>query len=220
METKQHSTGHADTGTKKLIARTRHDLRSPLTALKGFASIMLSRGDRLSPAQHRQFIETICQASDQVVRIVDSLDVLLKDIEGEAFVRPERSDISDLARKALRDWGDQDISREFRLKVADGLPYASCDPIKTRLVIDALIEYVIGYAQAGSPISVEVESSASKITITMGDANENEASGSDGPPSGKRGIIVDASERIAKAHGGNISEKMGTVIFELPASSS
>jgi K+-sensing histidine kinase KdpD len=178
---------------------------------------MLSRGDSLSPTQHRQFTETICQASDQMVRIVDSLDVLLKDGEGEPFIDPERSDISDLAGKAVRDWEKQDTSREFKLQVCDGLPHANCDPVKTRLVIDSLVEYVAGYAQAGSPISVEVVSNASKITITISEVTEKEASGSDDSPSGKRGILMNASERIAKAHGGNISEKAGIITFELPA---
>ena len=220
MTTKRDCTQNANATTKELIARARHDLRSPLTAIKGFASLVLFKQDRLSPAQQHQFIEAICQASDQVVRMVDSLEVLLKAAEGEPFAAPERVDLADLIEEVMKGWRTRDTSHEFNSAFAEGLPLAQCDPLRTRLALDSLIEYVVGYSQSEAPILVSVQFNTSKIAITVHAVDESaegtEAPGLDTPRPHKWGISMSACEQIAEAQRGGLSVEAETVIFTLP----
>ncbi len=56
-----------------LISTISHELRSPLTGVKGFSSTLLRRWDRFSDAQKRLMLETIEADADRVTRLITEL---------------------------------------------------------------------------------------------------------------------------------------------------
>ena len=215
MNGEPNDTEHIQADVGELIAHVRHDLRSPLTAIRGFASLMLSHQDRLSSAQQRQFVEAICQASDQMVRLVDSLQVLLTTEAEGCLINPERVDIPTLIEEALKEWRGKDTSRTFSSVVAGALPPARCDPRYMRLAIDIIIGHTIGELPPGTSILVEPKARASKIAITVRGENRDLEKHEASHPR-EWDIGMSAFTRIVQAHGGRISEKAGAVTFTLP----
>jgi signal transduction histidine kinase len=56
-----------------LISTISHELRSPLTGVKGFSSTLLRRWDRFSDEQKRLMLETIEADADRVTRLITEL---------------------------------------------------------------------------------------------------------------------------------------------------
>lgn len=209
------------TDLTELASRARHDLRSPLTALKGFSSIILSQRNRLTPGQLQQFMEAICQAGDQIVRLVDAFEVLTRFADGERVVNCQPSAISTLIDDVLKGWSTQDTSRKFSASVPSDLPMVLCDPARTRLVIDTLIEQVI--ARAGPNVDVRVGVVPNGSTLHVLVATSDAASTTDGVSdllSGrlpyKQGIAMLAAECIAEAQGGQLLTEEGMFALVLP----
>lgn len=69
--------------TKKseLMRKMAHDMRSPLSAVKSYADMMLMFRDE--PVEVREkFLETIIQASDKLNRLIDELQNLAREKVG------------------------------------------------------------------------------------------------------------------------------------------
>ena len=56
-----------------IISTVTHELRSPLTSVKGYTSLMLSRWDRLKDEQKRTMLEQVHHDADRVTRLVTEL---------------------------------------------------------------------------------------------------------------------------------------------------
>jgi signal transduction histidine kinase len=56
-----------------IISTVSHELRSPLTSVKGYTSLMLSRWDRLKDEQKRTMLEQVHHDADRVTRLVTEL---------------------------------------------------------------------------------------------------------------------------------------------------
>ena len=58
---------------KNVMSNVSHDLRTPITAIRGYAELMLSSGDRLSPEQREGYLTNIVRRSEQMERIVSDI---------------------------------------------------------------------------------------------------------------------------------------------------
>ena len=58
---------------KNVLSNVSHDLRTPITAIRGYAELMLSSGDRLSPEQRAGYLTNIVRRSEQMERIVSDI---------------------------------------------------------------------------------------------------------------------------------------------------
>lgn len=83
------------------VATASHDLRTPLTAILGFARMLHQNGEELQPAQRTEFAGTILRAGEQASRLVDDLLTLSKIQAGVVDVRPGTVDLGAAVREAL-----------------------------------------------------------------------------------------------------------------------
>lgn len=63
----------ANEAMREFLAIASHDLRTPVTVIKGFASTLESGGDRIDPLQRQQFLATIRRHADHLGAIIDDL---------------------------------------------------------------------------------------------------------------------------------------------------
>jgi signal transduction histidine kinase len=64
---------HAEAEQSALISTIAHELRSPLTGVKGFSATLLRRWDRFTDEQRKLMIETIEADADRVTRLITEL---------------------------------------------------------------------------------------------------------------------------------------------------
>ena len=77
----------AEAESAALLTAVAHELRSPLTGVKGFSSTLLRNWDRFTDDQKRLMLETIEADADRVTRLITELKKAYDSAEFQDFMR-------------------------------------------------------------------------------------------------------------------------------------
>ena len=137
-----------------LVSTVAHELRSPLTSVKGFTATLLAKWPRFTDDQKRVMLETVNADADRVTRLItELLDVSRieagpdRDSPG-ACRHPSRALKIISGRVAAGDSPDR-----YRIEVADGLPETWLDGDKVDQILANLIENAVRHG-AGTVTTV------------------------------------------------------------------
>jgi PAS domain S-box-containing protein len=157
--------------TSDLISTVSHEIRSPLTSVKGFTSTLLHRWDRFNDEQKQHMLRTINHDADRVTRLLkDLLDVSRLEA-GRLELRRHEVDVVAIATEvALRLRLDAD-GRPIEVRFGDDIPKVVADPDKIEQVLTNLVDNALKYAAKG-PVSVVGRNDADEIVIEVTDAGE------------------------------------------------
>ncbi|WP_041540484.1 sensor histidine kinase [Catenulispora acidiphila] len=137
-----------------LIATVAHELRSPLTSVKGFTATLLARWDRFTDDQKRMMLQTVDADADRVVRLIaELLDVARLD-SGRMELHRIPVDLRGLITDQVRACVAQGVPEEtFRIRIPRGLPPVAADPDKLRQVLANLLENAVRHG--GGTVTIE-----------------------------------------------------------------
>ncbi|MBA2677468.1 MAG: hypothetical protein H0U76_03605, partial [Ktedonobacteraceae bacterium] len=85
----------------ELLASVSHELRSPLTSIKGYATTLLRHERRISREERHEFLLAINTASDRLAGVIDSLLEMSELETGRIEVKPAPVDLPSLVQKAV-----------------------------------------------------------------------------------------------------------------------
>ena len=122
-----------------LVATVAHELRSPLTGVKGFVQAMLNRWDKLSDDQKKLMLTTVAADSDRLSRLIAELLDVARIDTGRLQLSPRPSDAAVLVRRIV-DSVTAGTARPVQLDVTEPLPTIHADPDKFTQVVTNLVE--------------------------------------------------------------------------------
>lgn len=140
--------------TTYLVGVVAHELRAPLSAIKGFATLLLDYADRLAPAERRQMLLEIDAATDRMHELVDNLLDLTRLQAGMLAVRQEPVDLAAVLRQAVAEAAMRHPARSFRLELPSELPPIRGDARRIGQVVQNLLDNAVRYSPAESAVEV------------------------------------------------------------------
>jgi signal transduction histidine kinase/DNA-binding response OmpR family regulator len=153
----------------EFVATASHELRSPLTSIKGFVEL-LERSPDLTDRQ-RDFVDIILRSTDRLVDLVnDLLDVAR--IEADRFELDRRPiDVGEEVREVAELMGPQLADKRQRLEVhiASALPAALADASRVRQIVANLLTNAHLYSDEGGAIEVSVHANHAWIEVVVKD---------------------------------------------------
>ncbi len=129
-----------------LVATVAHELRSPLTGVKGFVQALLNRWDKLNDAQKKLMLTTVHADSDRLSRLIAELLDVARIDTGRLALYPRPSDIEALVRRVMASV-QEGTSRVIELDVEGELPEVLLDPDKFAQVITNLLENAVRHGE-------------------------------------------------------------------------
>jgi len=204
----------SDVGFAELISKIAHELRSPLTSVKGFSATLLKRWDRFTDEQRLQFVETIHADAERMGRIVSEVLDLARLESNRLEIHPRDTAIAEVARQSAQHLAGLAGGDRVSIEVGEDLT-AFVDPERLGHMLRALIENAIKFSDEG-PIEISGRSVGAEVEIVVSDKGvgiEPERLGDifSGPgPTGQRsgpsgtGLGLYLARRLAEAHGGRI----------------
>ena len=205
-----------------IIASAAHDIRTPLTAMKGFGHALSTRWREMSDEQRQIMLAGIVYDTDRLNAILRQLVDAARMTAGSLDLFPERVDVGGLVRSVAdslaRDpdhppvaWGSGEVE-------------AFVDPDRLRMVIEGFVESVVWWTSEGDVDvrgSVEAGRLHLRVTrrgteLTQRDAERLFQPREPGTGAGSKiGLFVALG--IAEAQGGSVSVTVadGTLTFSL-----
>ncbi len=151
------------------IATISHELRIPLTPIKGYLHLLLARGESIGAEQRAEFYRVMLSQTDLLQHLMDDLLAAASGVAEAQFTVDLRSaDIAQIVRHAL-EGVEPGAQREFVWLGDDDVGSATCDPVRLRQVLTNLLQNAEMYAVAGQPVQVSAHRGPDAIEIVVRD---------------------------------------------------
>src|SRR6266536_972243 len=139
-----------------LVSTVAHELRSPLTSVKGFTATLLAKWPRFTDDQKRVMLETVNADADRVTRLITELLDVSRIEAGRLEVHRQVTDIAERAGKVIagRIAAGESLDR-FQLTGHGGVPEMWLDPDKIDQILGNLIENALRHGDGTVTIEVQ-----------------------------------------------------------------
>lgn len=198
-----------------LVTTVAHELRSPLTSVKGFTATLLSRWDRFTESQRLLMLETVNADADRVTRLITELLDVSRIHSGRLEIQRQVVDVPAAVERAIRGRIAAGVDADrFELQVKDDLPEMWVDADKLDQVISNLLDNAVRHGAGQVVITVEPLAQPAGVVLTVSDEGEGiPADRQDqvfrkfwrGTRRGGTGLGLYIVKGLVDAHGGTIS---------------
>lgn len=160
-----------DRAKSEFVSLASHQLKTPLSAIKWFAEMLLS-GDvgALNDGQ-KEYVDNINQSNERMITLVNSLLNISRIESGRIIVDPEPTDISKLLTEVTVGLKAKLEEKHVDLvvQVQDGLPMIEVDPKLISQVYVNLLTNAIKYSPASSKVVVSVVKDGDEVLSCVSD---------------------------------------------------
>lgn len=143
-----------DRDRSDLVATVAHELRSPLTGVKGFVQAMLNRWDKLSDEQKKLMLTTVHSDSDRLSRLIAELLDVARIDTGRLSLYPRPCDAEVLVGRVVESVR-AGTARTIDYRPATGLPRIGADPDKFTQVVTNLVENAVRHGDGVVTVTLE-----------------------------------------------------------------
>lgn len=163
-----------DKAKSEFVSIASHQLRTPLTAVKGYISMILEGTYGKFPEKAEKPLENISQSNDRLIKLVNDLLNVSRIEAGRLEIKYEKADVGEVVKSVFEELKNESENKKLYLKLErseEKLPEISIDKDKIRQVILNLIDNAIRYTEKGG-ITVGLRVLGYNLQIAISDTGE------------------------------------------------
>lgn len=161
----------AEEARDEFLSVAAHELKTPLTSLKGFVQVLLrqvEKGGPADPTRLSQALKTIDEQSEKLSRLVAQLLDVSRIDAGQLVVETRPTNVVTLVEDAVAAARTRTSCHVVSLRAPTSL-VAPVDPLRFEQVLTNLLENAIKYSPSGGPVEVAVRRDGGVASITITD---------------------------------------------------
>lgn len=157
---------------RDFVSMVSHELRSPLTPLRGFLVSLVEGTVDDAPEKRQEYYRIMLRQAQRLERIVnDMLDVSLIEAGGLVFdLQPVPLD--HVLSRLVREFREQHPERPVAIHDLDQPAIVYADPFRIEQIVLNLLSNADKYTPAGLPVDVLLTSGDGSVTISVRDRGE------------------------------------------------
>jgi len=154
---------------EELISTLAHEMRTPLTSIKGYATALLMEDVSFNPSTQQEFLQIIDEECDILQNLIH--DLLESSIIDAGLLRlvPQPILLSRLVRDVIEELTHQTRKHQFVVDFSDDFPIVDADPQRIAQVLRNLIDNAIKYSPNGGLIVVRGEAWPLEAVVSVSD---------------------------------------------------
>jgi signal transduction histidine kinase/HAMP domain-containing protein len=155
----------------EFVATASHELRSPLTSIKGFVELLERSSDGMS-ARQREFIDIILKSTDRLVELVNDLLDVARIEADHVEINRRPIDVGEVVHEVVELIAPRVEAKQQTLTsyVSPTLPPAMADPGRIRQIVANLLTNAHLYTPEGGTIHIGVEPDRAWVQIVVQDS--------------------------------------------------
>lgn len=156
-----------DAARSDLVSTVSHEIRSPLTSVKGFTKTLLAKWDRFTDEQKKTMLATVNEDADRVTRLLGELLDVSRIDAGRVQLRRQMIDPAAIAHRVVERAAMTAEDRRVTAEIDGELPSLYADPDKVEQVLTNLVENALKYSDG--PVRLRTAVSPEEVTFTVED---------------------------------------------------
>jgi len=152
----------------ELVSTLAHEMRTPLTSIKGYSTALLMDETSFSPETQREFLQIIDEECDVLQNLIH--DLLESSIIEAGLMRLE---LQPVRLRLLAENVTSDFSRRcthrFFVDFPRGFPIVDADPDRVTQILRNLLDNAVKYSPGGSLVVVRGEVREEEVVISVAD---------------------------------------------------
>ena len=203
----------------EFLGMVSHELRAPLTSIKGSAATVLRAARVVDPAEVAQFFRIIDEQANR-------MDILIGDLldagrieTGTLSVSPESSEVAALVEEARTTFLTSGARHAVLVDLAPGLPRVLVDRQRIVQVLNNLLSNAARHAPEAAPIRIAAARDGVHVAVSVSDEGRGVAPehlaqlfrkyAGDGQRGIGGGLGLAICKGLVEAHGGRIRAESG-----------
>jgi len=151
------------------IASISHDIKTPLTTMKGYITALLRYSDKITDEQRDSYLRVINSEIDRINRMLNNLMDLRK-LEGNVLkVNLTKFDLIKVIKKVVNIFELSYVRYEFELITDEDSIIVNADKDKIEQVLHNLLSNAVKYSPAGGKITITVKKTKKEIIVAISD---------------------------------------------------
>ncbi|MGE0226472.1 MAG: ATP-binding protein [Acetobacteraceae bacterium] len=170
MEAQARVTARAETEALRtaLLTSLGHDLRTPLTVMRGAAEAMRDNGNRLSDATRADLLDTIVEEATRMGHFLSNILDIVRIEAGEITPRREPVDLAEAAEIAIARM-ERVSGHSIARAISADLPQPRLDPVLLDQILGNLLDNALKYAGPDGAVRVTARRDGPEVAVAVED---------------------------------------------------
>lgn len=200
-----------ETLEREFVANVSHDLRTPVTILRGYAETLAQDHAVLAPEERARFIAKIVSATGRLASLLEGM-LALASLESGTPIRCEPGALATAAEEVVEAMGDRARAAGVALQLVVADRDGAADPTLARRLAQNLVDNALAHAQGADQVRVRVEGAVLSVEdngpgvaeADLGRLFDRFYRTDRSRKQGGAGIGLSIVRQIAELHGGSV----------------
>jgi signal transduction histidine kinase len=169
LDSMQRQLAELETARRRFIATASHELRTPIFSLSGFLELL--EDEDLDEETRAAFLRQLRQQVDRLGKLATDLLDLSRLEAGSLELRPESTDIGELAKTVASEFTPALAAHEshLELRLTGGQVQALCDPERVAQIMRILLDNALNHTPAGTDVVVSASRRNGRVRLAVTD---------------------------------------------------
>ena len=137
----------------EFIATVSHEMRTPLTSIRGFSQTMLASWDKLDEESKKRFVKIIEEQSNRLINLIENVLTVSKIKTNKPIIR--EVDINNSIKKIIQILEQKHKTHKIVLDAYNNLPPVALDEEKFQQVILNIVDNACKYSAENQPVMIQ-----------------------------------------------------------------
>jgi two-component system sensor histidine kinase KdpD len=149
-----------------LLSSLSHDLRTPLTAIRGAAETLSSAGAALDAPTQADLLSSITQNTERMTKFLTNIMEMARVETGEINAKRERLQLAEIVEAAIARVSG---AMYAGVNIAEPAAYVMADPALLEQIFVNILDNAVKYAPEGSRITISARRAGANVAVAVAD---------------------------------------------------